>query len=419
MTNVENNMPWLSEIPQGWCLHPLYYYFREHKRKNLSGEETNLLSLSYGKIIRKDINRVDGLLPASYNGYNIVDAGDIVLRLTDLQNDQRSLRTGLVTERGIITSAYVSLRKIRDIDSRYFHYLLHAYDICKVFYAMGSGVRQGLNYSELSRLPLIEPPLDVQCRIVAFLDRKIADIDNLRSKIEEQIHTFKEYKRSTIYEIVSRGIHPEIQLGMSPLAWISHVPEHWKSSKFKYLFERSTVKDPGDVPVLSLYRELGVVPKESRTDNHNVTSEDTSKYLYCRPGSLVINKMKAWQGSVAISSLEGIVSPAYFVYNHVSDEVHLPYIHFLLRGCYSQEFERLSSGIRVGQWDLPAQKLEDIPILIPPLSEQISIAQYLNELSANIDTAIDGLHKQLSALASYRQALIFEYVTGKNEVPAT
>lgn len=150
----DSGIPWIGKIPQQWNIEPIYLHFYQGKNKNNLGKEKNLLSLSYGKIIRKNINSVGGLLPSSYNTYNIVEAGDIIIRPTDLQNDKRSLRTGLVTEHGIITSAYLDLKPKTKNSSRYYHYLLHAYDIQKVFYNMGNGVRQGLNFSEFSKLKI-------------------------------------------------------------------------------------------------------------------------------------------------------------------------------------------------------------------------------------------------------------------------
>lgn len=141
--NVEvksSGIEYVGQIPQHWGLHPLYVYFGERKHKNSFGKEDNLLSLSYGNIIRKDINTSEGLLPESFNTYNIIEAGDIIIRPTDLQNDKRSLRTGLVKERGIITSAYIALMPIKQVNTAYYHYLLHAFDIMKVFYNMGNGV---------------------------------------------------------------------------------------------------------------------------------------------------------------------------------------------------------------------------------------------------------------------------------------
>ena len=122
----DSGIEWVGRIPAHWPIHPVYSYYGERKNKNRLGKEDNLLSLSYGRVIRKDINTNDGLLPESFNTYNIVEAGDIIIRPTDLQNDKRSLRTGLVKEHGIITSAYIDLCPLKQVDSRYFHFLLHS-----------------------------------------------------------------------------------------------------------------------------------------------------------------------------------------------------------------------------------------------------------------------------------------------------
>ena len=194
---------WVGKIPEHWDVRPLYYYFSERKRKNYLGQEQNLLSLSYGKIIRKDINTSEGLLPDSFNGYNIIEKGDIVLRLTDLQNDKRSLRTGLVTEHGIITSAYVTIKPCKNAVSEYFHYLLHSYDIMKVLYNMGNGVRQGLNYSELSKMHIVVPPIPEQKEIAVFLNAKCKEIESAITDKKHQLEVLNSYKKSLIYEYVT------------------------------------------------------------------------------------------------------------------------------------------------------------------------------------------------------------------------
>lgn len=199
----DSKIDWVGEIPVHWNTHPLYYYFNERKNTNALGKENNLLSLSYGKIIRKDINTNGGLLPNNFNSYNIIEKDDIVLRLTDLQNDRRSLRTGIAKERGIITSAYVTLRAIKTLNAHYFYYLLHAYDLMKVLYNMGSGVRQGLNYEELSKMMLIEPTLDEQNEIVNFLDKKCNEAEACINSKKEQIATLEAYKKSIIFEYVT------------------------------------------------------------------------------------------------------------------------------------------------------------------------------------------------------------------------
>lgn len=172
------------------------------KNKNKDLSEKSLLSLSYGKIKRKSIETTEGLLPESFDGYNIIEDGDVVLRLTDLQNDHTSLRVGLVTERGIITSAYTTLRPSEECISKYMYYLLHTFDIRKGFYGMGSGVRQGLNYDEVKELRVILPTVDEQKAIAAYLDEQCALIDEAIAEAKASIEEYKAWKVSSIYKAV-------------------------------------------------------------------------------------------------------------------------------------------------------------------------------------------------------------------------
>jgi len=199
----DSGIEWIGNIPSHWDIHPVGCYFGERKRKNRLGEESNLLSLSYGRVIRKDINANGGLLPESFNTYNIVEENDIIIRPTDLQNDKRSLRTGLVREHGIITAAYICLYPLITLDSRYFHYLLHSYDVMKVFYNMGNGVRQGLNYSEFAKLMIFAPSYEEQIAIADFLEQKTSEADALIAAKKKEIETLEAYKKSLIYEYVT------------------------------------------------------------------------------------------------------------------------------------------------------------------------------------------------------------------------
>lgn len=198
-----SSLIWIDSIPKHWQTFALHQLVFQVKNKNTSFSETNLLSLSYGKIKRKDINTTDGLLPASFDGYNIIEKDDIVLRLTDLQNDHTSLRVGLSPERGIITSAYITLRTYTKENAKYLYYLLHCFDIVKGFYGMGSGVRQGLNYDEVKELKVILPPQNEQAQIASFLDSQCNEIDLLIEQKQLLIADLEAYKRSLIFEIVT------------------------------------------------------------------------------------------------------------------------------------------------------------------------------------------------------------------------
>lgn len=198
----------------------------------------------------------------------------------------------------------------------------------------------------------------------------------------------------------------------SGIVWIGEIPSHWRFLRMKNIFRNVSEKNHPDAEVLSLYREYGVLPKNSRDDNHNVTSEDTGSYKFVRVSDLVINKMKAWQGSLAISGYEGIISPAYYVCHFITDDVSKRYYHYLLRSKnYAQEFERLSTGMRVGQWDLGIDDFMSIPALVPPLSEQESIARYLDEQLSYIDSAVEEARNSIEDYKKWKFSMIYEAVT--------
>lgn len=201
----DSGIEWIGKIPKLWSVRKISNYFSQVKDKNDELEEENLLSLSYGSIIRRNINSTDGLLPANFKNYNIVKFGDIVLRMTDLQNDKVSLRTGFVTEDGIITSAYITIRT--DLDNnvlpKYIQLLLHSFDIYKGFYGMGSGVRQNVTYNDIKKIEIIVPPLNEQRQIVSYLDEQTARIDKLIEDKTKVIEELEDYKKSLIYEYVT------------------------------------------------------------------------------------------------------------------------------------------------------------------------------------------------------------------------
>lgn len=200
----ESGVEWIGRIPANWSVRPLFSAAKEVYRSNKGMIESNLLSLSYGRVVRRDINAEEGLLPDSFETYQIIEDGEIVMRLTDLQNDQKSLRTALATERGIVTSAYVVIRPTDSLNSEYLAHLMRAYDIQKVFYSMGGGMRQSMKFSDLRRLPLLIPSLQEQKEICSSLHPKLARIDQLVSKTEQSIVLLKE-QRSTLITAAVTG----------------------------------------------------------------------------------------------------------------------------------------------------------------------------------------------------------------------
>ncbi|MBS6268734.1 MAG: restriction endonuclease subunit S [Tannerella sp.] len=199
----ESGIEWLGKIPAHWEIKYLSQIAEEHYISNKNVHHQNLLSLSYGRIVRKDINTTEGLLPASFDTYQVIEKDNIILRLTDLQNDHKSLRIGLVTEKGIITSAYICIQSRRAILPEYLYLLLHSYDICKVFYGMGGGLRQSLSYADIKRIPIIIPAISEQIEIIKHINAKTKNIDIYMESLKKEIELLQEYKQRLISDVVT------------------------------------------------------------------------------------------------------------------------------------------------------------------------------------------------------------------------
>ena len=198
----------------------------------------------------------------------------------------------------------------------------------------------------------------------------------------------------------------------SGIEWIGEIPREWVVQKLKHSLRWKSEKGQPDSTVLSLYRDYGIIPKDSRDDNHNVTSLDTSNYKVVNKGDFVINKMKAWQGSMAVSNYDGIVSPAYHVCEITNQSIYLRYFHYLLRDqSYLPEYRRLSSGLGIGQWDLGFDDFKNIPFLVPPFYEQQSIADFLDTQCAHIDSVIEKTCAAVEEYKKLKQAVITQAVT--------
>ena len=197
------SISWMKTIPVHWEEKTLIQFADEQQIKNTGMVENNLLSLSYGKIVSKDIKTMDGLLPASFEGYQIVQNGNIVLRLTDLQNDHKSLRTGLATQTGIITSAYTCLKVREGMLPEYLQLQLHVADLCKVFYGIGGGVRQSIGFKDIRGLLIAIPTVEEQHHILELVHGVEEPINNAIRKNKDIIVSLEELKKRLISDIVT------------------------------------------------------------------------------------------------------------------------------------------------------------------------------------------------------------------------
>lgn len=420
-TMRDSGIEWIGEIPEKWGVVLLSSLFSHHKSKNVGLQETNLLSLSYGRIVRKDITTSEGLLPESFETYNIVDVDDIVFRLTDLQNDKRSLRTGLCKEKGIITSAYTVIRPTTSsTDSRYLQYLYHAYDICKVFYGLGDGVRQGMGFDDLKKIPTLVPALEEQKKIADFLDGKCAEIDELVQTEEKMIEELKAYKQSVITEAVTKGLNPSAPMKDSGIEWIGKIPASWEVGRMKYVADiNAPCKDVKQYERLS-YAPMECIKRGWMECQEISPLESSSGLTTFEENDIVMAKVTPCfeNGNIAVAKdlINGVALGSSELFVFRARTVLTEWLFYFLQ---NSKFTDLAKSTMVGTGGLKRVSpkfVSNYQMGVPSLDEQKQIADYLDEECAKIDEIIALRNEQINQLKDYKKSLIYEYVTGKKEV---
>lgn len=430
----DSGIEWIGSIPSHWRVHTLYQLVTQVKEKNSNLQEKNLLSLSYGKIKRKDIDSPDGLLPASFDGYNIIEAGDIVLRLTDLQNDHTSLRVGLATERGIITSAYTTLRPIDTSNSKYLFYLLHAFDLKKGFYGMGSGVRQGLNYAEVKELRVVLPSQDEQNAIVRFLDNQCGQIDSVIEESKSSIAEYKKWKKSLISISVTQGIRSNPTLKDSGSPELGLIPKHYNIASVRWLLSVLTDYTAngsfGDLAKNVVYREQPDYARLVRLTDLRVDFSndgvfvDEKAYNYLSKSSLyggeiLVANVGAYAGlavEMPYVDFNATLGPNMFLVKTNADLWNQHFAYYSLIGDYCSQQLILRANNTTAQPKLNKDNFKSIVTVLPPIQEQREIAEYLDSQYEYIDLIIRKKEQLLLELEKYKRSLIFETVTGKRKV---
>lgn len=377
-----------------------------------------MLSLSYGQIIVKAEEKLVGLVPESFETYQLAMPGDIIIRCTDLQNDQTSLRTGLVKDRGIITSAYLCLGVREGFQYRYVHYLLHLLDISKAIYKLGSGLRQNLSFDDFKRLPVLKPSYEEQLLISDYLDQKSAQIDQAIQIKERQIELLKERKQILIQQAVTRGLDPDAPMRDSGIEWIGEIPAHWQSRRFKYLFSQSQLPvRPGDGVVTS-YRDGQVTLRSNRRLSGYTEAILEGGYQGVRKGQLVLNSMDAFEGAIGVSESDGKCTPEYVVCDELSDDYMPEYFAYLLREmALARYIQVICNAVRQRAVRIRFNNLASRFMVVPPIEEQRAIVASINAETEKQGTAVALLEQQITKLKEYKSTLINSAVTGKIKVP--
>ncbi len=312
------------------------------------------------------------------------------------------------------------LRTEPGFEPRFVAYALNATDYTP--WIEGS-TRDKLTQDKMGSILLPTPPLAEQQSIANFLDKESTQIDGLLATKQRLLDLLAEKRKAIIATAVTRGLDPKARMAPTGVEWMPGAPAHWRPSRIGRLFRQSKVLGFPDLTVLSVYREYGVIARSSRDDNANVLPDDLTKYQLVEAGDLVVNKMKAWQGSLGISELRGITSPDYVVFRPTHSELPA-YLHFMLRTPQlTTVYLSNSNGIRINQWRIEPDRFLNVPVLLPSMAEQHAIVEHITCETAKLDAVRAATERTIALLKERRSALIAAAVTGELDLigyrPAT
>jgi type I restriction enzyme S subunit len=412
----DSHASWLGEVPSDWQVGPGRICIYENRDKNTGMKESTVLSLSYGRVIVKDEDKMTGLVPESYETYQIVQPGDIIIRGTDLQNDVTSLRTGLAKDHGIITSAYINLRPKPNAYAEFLHYLLHSYDVKKVFYGLGSGLRQNLSYVDFKYLTIPLPSLPEQRAIVAFLDDKCAKIEGAVKIKEDQIALLRERRQIIIQDAVTRGLNPAAPMKDSGIDWIGQIPAHWENMPNKYLFrlKKDTVGKRSDQYDLLSLTLRGIIKRDLENPEGKFPAEFDTYQEVC-PGDFVFCHFDVEETprTVGLSEFFGMITGAYTVYSVANGVDPRFLLHFYIFTDTDKKMRSMYKGLRN---TIPKDAFGAFKTPLPPIEEQQAIVAHIDDASRKIEDGIAIKQDQIAALKEYKTSLINAAVTGKIKV---
>lgn len=414
-----SGIEWAEKIPQSWEVVPVKSILK--KKKEILERWTNesVLSLTMNGVIVRDLLNPKGKMPATFDGYQIIDKGNLILCLFDIDVTPRCV--GVANDDGVTSSAY-SQYMIKWGVIQYYYYLLLMMDNDKVLLPYSKTLRSTLTdeYFGAVKVP-ITTDIKEQQAIADFLDEKVAKIDEIIADTKLSIEKLKDYKRSVITEAVTKGLNSNVRTKESGIEFVGEFPENWTVKPLKVISESNleTLSSNTDEDFEFNYVEIGSVTNErgiEKTEYILFKNAPSRARRVAHKGNIIISTVRTYLKAIArIEGPELIVSTGFSVLKAKGDEVAE---EFLFHALKSESFTSLVSAIATGI-SYPAitnEKLMNIKIPIPDFDSQLRITKFLNEKISMIDSLIENKEALITKYEDYKKSMIYEYVTGKKQV---
>ncbi len=410
----DSGVDWLGEIPESWEVKKFKRVFYEIRKR--SNSELNCGSISFGKVVYKDDEKIP---ESTKRSYQVVLKGDFLVNPLNLNYDLISLRIALSDIDVVVSSGYIVLSNSVKLDKTYYKYFLHRFDVA-FMKLLGSGVRQTLNWNDIANCDLIFPPPPEQTAIANFLDRKTALIDRAVDIKQKQIELLKERRQILIQQAVTRGLNPNTKLKDSGVEWIGKIPEGWEVKKLKYLFEYIQT---GTTPTTSNQNYFnGDIDWYNPKDLNNANLIEAERKL----SQIAIDRKEIKifpKDSVLIVGIGGTTGKTSYMLNEGSFNQQITGFHsahnfnkyyfYLLR---SMSKVMLSTANYTTLPILNNEFFKSLILIQPELKEQKEIVIHIEALGIKFSNAISLKQQEIEKLKEYKATLINSAVTGKIKI---
>lgn len=424
----DSGIQWLGMIPTNWTLRKIKYTLQERIEKNNPIKTTDILSLTAKQgVVPYDEKEGGGNKPKEdVTGYRLAYPGDIVMNSMNILSGSVALSKYY----GCVSPVYYMLRpQKKTADVRYFNYIFQTTLFQRSLFGLGNGIlmkesgngklntiRMRIPMEKFGDLFIPVAPDDEQKSISDYLDMRCKKIDELIVDIQSQVDILQAQRKAIITEAVTKGLNPEADYMDSGVQWIGKMPRHWKCIRGKYILRYIQKPIKEDDGVITCFRDGEVTLRSNRREEGFTMADKEIGYQGIDAGDLVVHGMDGFAGAIGISDSRGKASP---VLNVLDTKQNKRYIMYYLRSmAYSDVFVALATGIRVRSCDLRWNKLSELLYPVPPLEEQNAIVAHIDEKLKKVDEILRAKEEQLDILDSYKKAVIYEYVTGKKEVPS-
>ncbi|MEZ8223135.1 restriction endonuclease subunit S [Vibrio splendidus] len=420
-THKRSDIEWMEHIPSHWD--ELKGQFLLRKKDYNVGDawiSTPLLSLTQRGVIKKDINSGKGKTHSDYSTYQFVEKGDLIFCLFDIDETPRTV--GLSSFEGMITSAYSVFEAINDNDKKYLYYFFEFVDNCKGLKPYYSGMRKTVRPAEFLKILLPKPPKTEQRAIAAFLDRETQRIDSLIEEKQTFIKLLKEKRQALISHVVTKGLNPSVEVQDSGIEWIGQVPKHWVCPSYKYVceiyrgkFTHRPRNDPAMFDGIHPFIQTGDVARAKNIiSSYSQTLSDagTEVSQLIPKGTLMMVITGAKIGSTAILGFDSY-APDSVVGFKAKPTIELSYLKYSLMAALPA-LEQTS--IQSTQPNLNIDRIGSLKTPLPPLDEQVSIVNHIENQLSNFETVLSAVEDSIKLLLERRTSLISAAVTGKIDV---